>query len=161
MLSLRISKFAAKTYGYGYLGQKETFGRHGEDQKQGHETGTYRPPLLVPPGLPLSQECEEIAGYTRHCIAQIRHRDLHPWMFLARSRDGWPYSTQQHGLLEEENRTEQATGRTRQSATEGNGLAGNDHLGMSVETSCPRTDIARNGVPHQPHLSGAFQAQTT
>ena len=66
MLSLRISKFAAKTYGYGYLGQKETFGRHGEDQKQGHETGTYRPPLLVPPGLPLSQECEEIAGYTRH-----------------------------------------------------------------------------------------------
>ena len=41
------------------------------------------------------------------------------------------------------------------------GLAGNDHLGMSVETCCPRTDIARNGVPHQPHLSGAFQAQTT
>lgn len=143
------------------MGQEETLGRHGEDQKQGHEAGTYRPPLLVPPGLPLPQACEEVAGYARHCITQIRHRDLHPWLFLARPRGGWPYSTQQHGLLEEENRTEQATGRTRQGETEENGLAGDDHLGMPVETSRPRTDIARNRIPHQPHLPGAFQAPTT
>ena len=75
--------FAMEYFRYGYLGQGEAFRRHGAYQEQGHEAGTYRAPLLVPPGLPLPQECEGAAGHAGYCAKEVRGGDIRAWVFLA------------------------------------------------------------------------------
>ena len=103
----KIPNFAAKHLRNGHLGQKETLRRHGENQKQGHEAGMDCAPLPLLAGLPLPQEREGDARHAGHRHAQVRHRHLHPWLFLARAH-GRPPAPLQRGFLAGENRTEQA-----------------------------------------------------
>ena len=70
---------------HGYLGQKETLRRHGENPKQGHEAGTHRAPLSLEPGLPLPEEHAWAAGHAGHCAQEIRCGDIRARMLLARA----------------------------------------------------------------------------
>ena len=74
-----------KLFTDGYLGQKETLRRHGENQGQGHKAGMGCAALPLFARLPLPQEREGVAGYAGHRVAQVWHRDFHSRVLLARA----------------------------------------------------------------------------
>lgn len=93
--------FITNIFTHGYLEQKETIRCHGEDTKSGHEARMDCTSLSFFAWLPLSQERERATGHAGHRVAQIWHRHIHTWMFLARTRGGRYYTQDQPRILEE------------------------------------------------------------
>lgn len=95
ILEIKIEK-------HGHLGQEETFRCNGEDTKPRHEAGMDSASLSFLAWLPLPQKCEGVAGHAGHRAAQIRHRDFHPRLFLARTCGGRAHSPFQQRILAQE-----------------------------------------------------------
>ena len=72
--------------------------------QQGDEAGNGGSAMAVGARLPIQAECEDRAGQTGHCDAEIQNGDIRQRLFLARTRGMQQvrHAEKQHGVLASE-----------------------------------------------------------